>query len=267
MKKITSKLVAIMACAVVGCGAMVSNAPIVSNYSSDLSAKAVLVDNSNLIKLTSTSDSNFDKRVVQIYAVYSDGSSYYSTGFIVGKHTVATCAHGLYKSDKNGYPTYVNVYVERCGSSSYNNDYSFKVTYSADKKNILVKDEYKKTANRADDIGIITTTKDLSALGKFDLNTAYTPDKNNPHTYTVKGYPMEDGYSEYHRYQCYSSGNYRSIINGGLRYYASTLHGMSGSPVIYNGKVISINVSGIETPSSKYNIGVEDISWLNDYIS
>lgn len=264
--KMTKRIAAMATCAIMLGGVAVGNSNVTHKNHVGFSTNATLIDNSELIKVASTSNSNFDQRVVQLYAVYSDGTGSYSTGFIVGDKAIASCAHGLYKADKGGYPEYVNIYTKRCGSS-YDTNYSIKVTYSSTDKNIIVHDNYKKKATNAYDIGIIKTKKDLSALGKFTLNSSYKPDKETPHTYTVKGYPMEEGYSSYHKYQCYSSGNYRTASDDILRYYASTLHGMSGSPVIYNDEVVAINVGNIDTSTSKYNLGTRNISWLNDYIS
>ena len=265
--KFTKKIMTMATCAIMLGGIATGNSDIsFKNYES-FSTNAVIIDDSPLLKVSSTSNSNFDQRVVQLYAVYSDGTNSYTTGFIVGDHKIASCAHGLYKADKGGYPEYVNVYVKRCGSSTYDTNYSFKLTYSSEKQNIVVHDDYKTTGSNKYDIGIITTTKDLSALGKFTLNTAYTPNKTTPHTYTVKGYPMEVGYENYHKYQCYSSGNYKTSDSNILRYYASTLSGMSGAPVIYDNKVVAINVGNIDSDYTQYNYGTRNISWLNNHIS
>ncbi|MBQ5320289.1 MAG: trypsin-like peptidase domain-containing protein [Oscillospiraceae bacterium] len=262
--KFTKKIMTMATCAIMLGGIATGNSDISFKNYEGFSTNAVIIDDSPLVKVSSTSNSNFDQRVVQLYAVYSDGTYSYSTGFIVGDNEIASCAHGLYKG---GYPEYVNVYVKRCGSSTYDTNYSFKLTYSSEKQNIVVHDNYKTTGDDEYDIGIITTTTDLSALGKFTLNTAYTPNKTTPHTYTVKGYPMEATHTEYQKYQCYSSGDYKSSSNEILRYFASTLGGMSGAPVIYDGKVVAINVGHIDTTATKYNLGTRNISWLNNHIS
>ncbi len=216
-----------------------------------------IISGSTLTKATATT---LDKKVVRIVATYSNGNSYQSTGFIIGDHTIATCAHGLYKSDS--YPTSVTLYY------GYNNGTQLAketVTYSSTKKNILVHSSYiSNTSSQSYDLGLITTTNDLSTYGKYDLNTSYGG--SSTHTFTVKGYPLEeaDGVT-YENYQYYSTGAYYSKTSSLLNYSASTLGGMSGGPVIQNNKVVAVHIQDRSTTS--YNTGTMNISWFSDKIT
>ncbi len=262
--KMTKRIVAMTACAVMACSVMVGEVPAISHNLTDFSTNAAITDSSTLYKATK---STLDSKVVQIIADYGDKYTTnrysYSTGFIIGNHTIATCAHGLYKAGR-GYPVKVNILFKQNGTER---DLNLSVTYDSATKNILVHSDYISDQSGDYDLGVITTKRDISSYGKFALNTNYTPDKKNYHTYTVKGYPMERGYSEYHNYQCYSSGDYKSSTTTKLRYYASTLEGMSGSPVLYDGNAVAINTGNVSNSDTTYNYGVRTLSWFSDKIS
>lgn len=99
-------------------GVAIGNSAITSKHFEGLSANASVIAGSILNKISSTSSANFDKRIVQI-KVYRDNAWYASTGFIIGDHTIATCAHSLYN---NGYASKAVIYIGKCGNNAEKNN-------------------------------------------------------------------------------------------------------------------------------------------------
>lgn len=253
MKK-TKRIAAMAVCAVMMGSIATGNSSVYFNNLIDFSANAALISD---LKLNTTTTGTLDCRVVQLKTTYADNSKFYSTGFIIGDNTIASCAHGLYKPDKGGYPTKVSVFLKRCG-----NDYEkgFSISYSKDKKNIIVPDNYIKNSSSNYDMGIIYTNTDLSGYGKFELNTKYTAYES--HMYKLTGYPHTSN-TEYNNVQCYSNGKGTSTTSSSKLYYTATsIGGMSGGPVTYNDKVVAVNHGGDSTVS----YGTRGISWFEDKI-
>ncbi|MDE7365416.1 MAG: serine protease [Ruminococcus sp.] len=168
--------------------------------------------------------------VVKILTKTSSISSF-GSGFVVGKHTIATAAHCLY-GYADGTPRSVSevLLFDTSGNVSLR---ATPVEYHVPTKFInAVSDE---TYHAISDYALITVKEDLSAYMCFDLGVPTDSFKNKNATVTVTGFPYE--YNSSTKHMKYSgNGKIKKLPdeyddNNLLFYDTDTSKGNSGGPV------------------------------------
>lgn len=184
-------------------------------------------------------------------------SSYYlGSGFIVGRHTIATAAHCLcdYKNGNSKIVSEILLFDTNGNVSLHATpvEYHLPTTFV----NNAVANNGKDNYNSESDYALITVKEDLSAYMCFDLGAPLDSFKDKNATVTVTGFPKE--HNTYTNHMKYSgNGEVSNITNNLLYHKADTSGGNSGSPVFLTeslqGKtyytVVAINIAG-----SKANI-------------
>lgn len=230
----------------------------------------------NLMKKSASLDGVFGKddrypdtnsSIVELYGrMFSSYVPKYTggTGFIVGKHTIATAAHCVYDLKTKTCATNFSVKVNYNGNQNV-----FYVT------SIHVPKEYTKfnedeNGRHQYDYALITVQQDLSQYGIFDLGMLADTANNTP--ITVSGYPSKiiNAQGEIEKVTSLYTGKGKliNIEDKVFHYNTDATPGDSGSPVYVEGyyqigtekpvnyrTVVGIctGTSNLENTNKKYN--------------
>ena len=200
----------------------------------------------------------------------------YSTGFIVGNHTIATAAHCVYAEadSKNQIPAHW-----RSGMEVYFSDSDGKVNVSSHltAREAHIPYDYYNSANCEYDYALITVNEDLSEYYHFNLGipyNIYTNDIFGSYAIYVTGFPYKvpGGEENTSPKQMYTGVgdlvNAPNVFESVLCFSSDLTRGNSGGPVYVKEKVksgtddyvttntvISICSSAYVASSPHYNVG------------
>ncbi|MCM1529692.1 MAG: serine protease [Alistipes sp.] len=206
------------------------------------------------------------------------------SGFIVGKHIIATAAHCVY--NKN-FERFYNIEISVVGSDN-EELLTVRPVYAHISRDYVTSDDYD---TNDFDYALLYVEEDLSQYGVFSFGIATQKYVENEGQVIVSGFPV--GYKPTYEGASYglrfkSSGNILPDLTDSykLRYDADMLTGESGGPVYVeegfsitsNGKttnyeyrtVVAINVSekGSQSEEQDYNAGIRiDANHLKFYCS
>lgn len=228
-----------------------------------------------------------DTSVVSLY-LYGNGFPQHGSGFIVGKHVIATAAHCVYNKK---FERFYNIEISVVGSDN-STLLTVRPSYAHISKDYVTVDDYETNEY---DYALLYVEEDLSQYGVFDLGIATDKYVEEAGQVIVSGFPV--GYPEGYENSSYglrfkASGNIipniPDILDNSslLRYDTDTKGGTSGGPVYVeegfsvrmNGQlqfyeyrtVVAINVSekNPEDTSPDHNSGVRiDANHLKFYCS
>ena len=189
------------------------------------------------------------KSIVMLEYKKNDGQWWQGSGFIVDKHTIATCAHCIY----NG--------------TSFNTNYTIKI-YDSDGSTLLntlyakelhVPSNYISSSSSNYDYGLIYVDSSLSSYGNIALGTATDYFMSTSSDLSISGFPLEVSGSPVVDVRYYETGEVLPSTNSDLiRCSAYASNGDSGGPMYIqyslNGSTFrsAIGICGYYN----YNLGV-----------
>lgn len=205
--------------------------------------------------------------IVKISSIECNG-----TGFVVGDHVIATCAHNVYE-DKNkdkalsSNEVYSNIKIQMCDTDGN----LTKTTYTV--KEVHFPKSYVQYASIMFDYALLTVSEDLSAYTHFNLGVLNPDTLNDMENVPifVSGFPYHYGvYNRIYTSKGCSSDGFDSTEH--MFYYTNrTESGMSGAPVYtvtdyyVNGVLQYRSNTVLAIHRGKYD-GVPEAPAINSYL-
>ncbi len=197
---------------------------------------------------------NWDNRGVAKIMGNPSEEGYLGTGFVVGKHTIATAAHVVFDKSKGTANKLTGILL-------FDKEQNW---HSVTPKEIHIPTSFKNTSTSGFDYALITVENDLSAYMSFNLGTITDKADDNQISIESVGFPQKSNNSgvindgDDHT-EMYSTGVIKSCsVNGVFYHDADTSPGNSGGPIYktetLNGQTYH-TVVGIHIASgSGYNV-------------
>lgn len=151
------------------------------------------------------------------------------TGFIIGDHTIATCAHCVYDSNNDSFIDDISIsFINSNGTN----------VWTLDPRYIHIPEEYATDHSPTHDFAMIYVTRDLSGWGKINLGIALDDYIENNGVAFISGFPdtggYPTGYSQYPyglRFRAQGLLYVHTPDNVSLKYDIDNYGGTSGGPV------------------------------------
>ena len=208
--------------------------------------------------VTDTTTSPYSS-VVRVDVTYSNGSSGYGTGVMIGANDVLTAAHVIYDADY-GYATSVTVSPGKNGN--------LLPFGTAEGYNLSVPNSYAYAKSVWDsanyDYGVINLSTNLGNQTGYLNYTSVFASSLNTATVKIAGYPAD---LQTGQYMYEADGTVLGYhTSNSIAYDMYTASGMSGAPILlYGNQVVAVHVQGWS--SDGYNVGtvIDGVAWNDIY--